>query len=83
MTVASIPAASTSVTVMTPLVPSHLASAENSLMLHASALPEALSAIAAEAVATPRMRTERATVRRDMDTFVLYGLRNCGGLAGC
>ncbi|GHF59973.1 hypothetical protein GCM10018783_31050 [Streptomyces griseosporeus] len=44
-------------------------------MLQASAWPAAPSASAAEAVATPRMRAERAAVRRVMDTFVLYVLQ--------
>src|SRR4051794_27225908 len=78
--VAGVPEASLSVTVMTPLPPAHLASAENSLMLQASALPAALRASAEEAAATPRICTERRAVRRVMDTFALHGVRNCGGL---
>ncbi|MGC0337526.1 hypothetical protein RKD20_002560 [Streptomyces sp. SLBN-8D4] len=83
-TVASTPDLSTSVTVMMPFSPSHLASAENSLMLQARALLEAPSTIAVEAAATPRKRAARE-VRRDMGvnaTFILHGVRKCGGWKG-
>ncbi len=65
--VTGVPDASTSVTAMTPLSPSHLATAENSLMLQAAAVPATPSARAAEADATPRTRAARAVVRRDMN----------------
>lgn len=79
---AGTPVGSLSVTVMRPFVPSQAAEAENSLMSQASAVPAALSARAAEAAVTPSMRTEREAVRRERDTFVLYGKRNCGGWRG-
>src|SRR3954453_6730179 len=68
---------------MTPFpLPSQDATAEKSRMLQASALPATPSASAAEAEATPMMRTVRA-VREDMDTIALRGMRNCGGFRGC
>jgi len=81
VTVASLPEASVSVTVMLPFPLSQEATAEKSRMLQASALPATPSASAAEAEATPRIRTVRA-VRRDMDTIALHRLRNCGGCRG-
>ncbi len=82
LTVAGMPAGSTSVTVMTPLPPSHAAAAENSLMSQARALPAAPIARATEAEATPTARTpRRAAVLLNMDrtaTFVLTGAQMRG-----
>ena len=81
VTTAGVPEPSLSVTVMTPWEPLQVASAENSLMSQASALPAALSASAAEPAATPRMRTERA-VRRDMEKMATVPFTGCAIAGG-